>query len=169
VKRHRQSNDDILILGDFNELYGSDPNGMIKLAVDNDLVNVMESRHSSRMPATYARGRKCIDYAIASPRMFAALKAYGYEPFNQRFHTDHRPYFMDIDTNLLFGLETQPLSIREPRILRSNNISQVTQYIREKHKLLSRHNAFNRARKLTEAGDRHAFAERLDRDVTSAS
>jgi hypothetical protein len=34
---------------------------------------------------------------------------------------------------------------------------------------LSRHDAFNRAHKLIEDGSRHAFAERLDRDVTSAS
>jgi hypothetical protein len=129
----------------------------------------MESRHSSRLPATYARGRKCIDYAIASPRILISLQANGYEPFNQRFHTDHRAYFMGFDTNLLLGSETQPLSIREPRILCSNNISQVTQYIRENDKLLSRHDAFNRAHKLIEDGSRHAFAERLDRDVTSAS
>jgi hypothetical protein len=48
-------------------------------------------------------------------------------------------------------------------------VKQVTQYIREKHQLLSQHNVFERAKHLSKPGTRHQYAERLDADILRAS
>jgi hypothetical protein len=45
----------------------------------------------------------------------------------------------------------------------------VTAYIRRKYKILDDHNVFRRIDRLTWLGDRHAYAERLDKAVVAAS
>ena len=76
---------------------------------------------------------------------------------------------MDFSTVLLFGMATPSLSRREPRMLQSWNVQQVSAYNRKKHAILEQHNAFERSDRLTFLGNRHAFAERLDKDVLAAS
>ena len=98
-----------------------------------------------------------------------ALSRCGYEAFNARFSTDHCSYFFDFDTVKLFGRPTSALATTSQRILRSTNIKQVTKYIKEKYDYLCRYNAFERAQRLTFPGDRHRFAERLDKDMLQAS
>jgi hypothetical protein len=70
---------------------------------------------------------------------------------------------------LLFGTVTQPLGEYAPRILKSKDESHVTHYIKEEYYLLIAHNVFNRAEQSTLPGNRHAFAERIDRNVVAAS
>jgi exonuclease III len=159
----------ILLMGDFNEAFGSDVDGIQKLATTCGLIDLMTVRHSSTPPATYARGRTRLDYALATDHIVKALSHAGYEPFNSKFPSDHRAYFFDFDTQQLFGTDTQNLGKHADRILRSNNVTQATQYIKAKYDLLLEHNAFERGEQLTLQGDRHLFAERLDRDVVRAS
>ena len=70
---------------------------------------------------------------------------------------------------MLFGTETQTLGYNPSRVLQSNNVKQNTQYLKLKNELLLQHNAFEQGNALTQAGDCHQFAERLDRDVVAAS
>lgn len=79
---------DILLIGDFNEPLGSDPEGMGKIAGDHHLMDVMASRHSSTPPATYARGSRRLDYALASESVCNALVKAGYEAFNNGIACD---------------------------------------------------------------------------------
>ncbi|KAI2505037.1 hypothetical protein MHU86_9393 [Fragilaria crotonensis] len=160
---------EILLIGDFNEPLGTDPDGMIKLAGDHQLMDVMAIRHSSAPPATYARGSKRLDYALASPSVCNAIIHAGYDAFNMEIATDHRGYFMDFNTELLFGSETQTLVHRTKRELSTRNHKQVTAYIRRKHELLTKSNAFERSTRLLIPGNRHMYAERIDRDVLDAS
>jgi hypothetical protein len=53
--------------------------------------------------------------------------------------------------------------------LSSSNVHQVTKYINEKYDLLLAQNAFERAKRLAYLGNRHKFAERLDKVVQDAS
>ena len=73
----------IILLGDFNEAFGSDPEGMVTIAMDNDLMNVMEIQNSNSLPPTYAGGNKCIDYALASPDILTAIVSAGFEPLTR--------------------------------------------------------------------------------------
>jgi hypothetical protein len=162
-------NHEVLLLGDFNEVFGSDPDGMTKLAVACNLLDLMSIRHSNQPPATYARGRNRLDYALSTHHVANALIKSGYEAFNTRFHSDHRAYYLDFDTKRLFGTETQALGNHQARKLRSNNVKQNTQYLKLKYEHLLEHNAFTRGNVLSQPGDRHQFAERLDRGVVAAS
>ncbi|KAI2497109.1 hypothetical protein MHU86_17370 [Fragilaria crotonensis] len=92
----------------------------------------------------------------------------GYEAFNVRLSSDHRGFFIDFDTDKLFGSPTPNLASPNRRMLKANNIHQVTAYIDTMYEFLLAHNAFQRGRRLTYPGNRHQFAERLDRDVLAA-
>jgi exonuclease III len=77
---------DILLLGDFNERLGDEPNGMSQLAAKFQLVDLMATRHPLLdAPATYARGRARLDYALGTHRVATAIISAGYESFNFRF------------------------------------------------------------------------------------
>jgi hypothetical protein len=144
LRKCTEKGHEILLLGDFNEPFGTDPDGMPKLATEFQLIDLMASRHSYSPPVTYyARGRTRLDYALATSHVAKALKSAGYEAFNERFHTDHRAYFLDFDTSLLLGTDTQPMSSPAARILKTSNVAQVTQYIRTKYDFLMEHNVLN--------------------------
>jgi exonuclease III len=168
LQSYLDASEDILILGDFNEVIGRDCNPLISMMSELGLLNLMAVRHDSPPPPRYARGRKCIDYGFATPRVTLALKASGYEAFNERFTTDHRSYFFDIDTDLLFGTSTPTLASPQQRILNSKNVKQATSYIKMVYDYLVNCNAFERAECLSHPGNRHAFAERLDKDMLQA-
>ncbi|KAI2495726.1 hypothetical protein MHU86_18785 [Fragilaria crotonensis] len=169
LKQCREGNEEIFLLGDFNECIGSDPDAMQKILDDNELTNVMSNKHSGPLPATYSRGHKCLDYAFATPGIIQSVVNAGYEAFNAKFPTDHRAYYVDFAIDQLFGVQIQPLAKFEPRVLKSNNLQQVTAYIKAKHKFLEDHNVFERIQQLDRPGNRHVFAERIDKDVTAAS
>jgi exonuclease III len=169
LKAYSDDGASLLVLGDFNEKLGTDPDGITQVAGELGLTDLMRSRHSANLPATYARGSKCLDYALASPDVCTSLKAAGYEEFNARIASDHRGYFFDFDTNLLFGSDTQTLVTMEKRGLSASNACQVTEYIRQKHRILSEHNVFERVQTLLHQGNRHEQAERIDKDVLEAS
>jgi endonuclease/exonuclease/phosphatase family metal-dependent hydrolase len=89
VKEYQQNGFDLLITGDFNEALGSELDGMNKIATETGLIDIMAKHNVSPPPATYARGVKRLDYALASPSVSAALVSAGYEPFNSRIPSDH--------------------------------------------------------------------------------
>ena len=161
--------DELLLLGDFNESIDGNFNGMSRIITDFFLVDLMKLRSNQKPPATYSRGRLRLDYGLATRRVADALVTAGYESFNERFPTDHRAYYFDLDTEKLFGAHTQALAIPSLRLMHSTNVKQVTQYIQEKYKQLEQSNAFGRGFQLTMPGNRHSFAERLDRDILQAS
>ncbi|KAI2507029.1 hypothetical protein MHU86_7414 [Fragilaria crotonensis] len=166
---YQRAGADILLVGDFNEAFGSDPDGLSFVAGELKLVNLSACRHSSKVPATYARGSKCLDYALGSPRLQEALVRMGYDAFNARLSSDHRGFFLDFDTVKLFGSPTQDLATPARRMLKATNPCQVTAYINTMYEFLEEHNAFRRGERLTYAGNRHQYAEKLDRDVLAAS
>jgi hypothetical protein len=63
---------------------------------------------------------------------------------------------------------TQKLAPHSHQILKSNNVEQVTEYIKLKCTYLQSRIAFNRADQLNLPGNRATFAERLDSDVLKA-
>ena len=169
LQNYKASAYDILLTGDFNEPFGSDPDGMGKIADQFQLLDLMSARHSSSPPATYARGSTRLDYVLASSSVCSAVQQAGYEAFNKRIASDHRGYFIDFRTQDLFGSDTQQLASRVLRNLSASNHTQVTAYIRKKYDLLAACNAFDRSERLRLPGNRHVFAERLDNDLMIAS
>lgn len=133
--------DKLLLVGDFNEAFASELDGLSQIAAEFQLSNVMQTRHHTQPPATYSRGKNCLDYGLATHQVANALLRCGYESFNERFATDHRSYFFDLDNGILFGNTTQQkLAPHNLRALKSNNIEQVTQYIKLKYDYLMNRN-----------------------------
>jgi hypothetical protein len=93
---YQQAGVEILLMGDFNEQFGMDPEGLGRMATDLSLGNSMACRHASIPPASYARSTKCLDYALASHRVSQALTRAGYEAFNERLPSDHRGHYFDL-------------------------------------------------------------------------
>jgi hypothetical protein len=170
LRKLLQQDQDILLIGDFNERLGDNLNGTAQLAAEFHLTDIFSIQHPHLQdPATYARGKKRLDYALGSARISAAVQACGYKAFNYRFHTDHRAYYIDLNTEILFGSATQTLAPYSSRILHSNNIKQVIQCIKEKHALLLNCISFERAEQLSKPDERHQFAERLDANILRMS
>jgi hypothetical protein len=123
---------EFLLVGAFNETLETTNSGMATLAADFHLVDLMSLQSSSRPPpSTNARRHSRLNYGLATRQVADALVAGGYESFGERYPTDHRAYFFDLDTTALFGLATQSLASPALRMLHSNNVVQVTAYIRE--------------------------------------
>jgi hypothetical protein len=170
LKRHLQecqhSGHEIILCGNFNDdMSMREKEGVARMLEDVGLVNLMSHRHNNLPQAIYIRGNKCLDQVFGTRQVAEALVHAGYEAFQERYHTDHCMYFVDLSMDKLFGLDHQPLSTYKPRQVKSNNPQQVTKYIEKKYELLAHHNAFQQARQLLS----HEYAERLDSDVLAAS
>ena len=70
------------------------------------MIDVMMDHHGSKDIATYARGRTIIEYALCTPNIATAVEKCDYEPFNHHLTSNHRGFFLDINTPTLFGSET---------------------------------------------------------------
>lgn len=165
LKQLKAEKHEILLTGDFNEVLGDDENGMCKICSEIGLTDLMAQVHDSTDVATYSRGTKRIDYALGSERVALAICFCGYEPFQHRLFSDHRAFFLDVDTEMLFGNETQKLPPMAFRDIQSKCPKQVTTYLETLHSQLESRNWFNRMDALESKTIKdHDLAERLDED-----
>jgi exonuclease III len=170
LKQRRQDGDELILIGDFNEALGDESDGISKICGQFELVDLMHSLHDSRMIATYARGRKRLDYALATPRAARTLNAGGYEPFNHRLASDHRAFFLDFDEAALFGSQSPPLPPIHKRDIHAKNPQEVTKYIEAKYDLMAAHNIFARVQKLlTDPEPNPTLAETIDAELYRTS
>jgi hypothetical protein len=108
LQQCKDAGDELILLGDFNEvLVGDDPEGMTAVAHKLELFDIVSSRYSQTPPVTYSRGRRCLDYDLATPLVVQAITRCGYEAVHSRHPSDHQAYYFDIDINQLFGTQLQ--------------------------------------------------------------
>ena len=167
----QNSNEDIILVGDFNEDITAPGAGMDMLATECQLIDLFSIRLGSPfLPATYQRGSKRLDYILISPNLLPHVKAAGYDPFGYRIPSDHRGMYVDFHTE---GLFQQPLSMLAPMTRRDFSTTSpgtVEKYVRAKMSYLHEHRFFERLEILENLIDpNHELAEALDRDFTRAS
>jgi exonuclease III len=86
----RRNGHAMILMGDFNEQLGSDPNGMASVLMAGGLIDSHFTRHGlDDKPSTYARGHTRVDYIFMSARLKPYLLRAGIKPFNQRIYADH--------------------------------------------------------------------------------
>jgi hypothetical protein len=102
LKECRSQGDDLILVSAFNEVLRCEVDGMSRVAVDLELINLMQVQHHQLL--------QCLDDGLATHRVASALRSCGYEAFNERFPTDHRAYYFDFDTDALFGNKIQTLA-----------------------------------------------------------
>jgi hypothetical protein len=96
IKSLNKSNQDILLMGDFNESIGANPARMASVMTSGFLTDVFCYRHGLHQEKpTYARGSKRVDYILTSQRLVEHVKYTGAEPFNSRIFSDHQGLFVD--------------------------------------------------------------------------
>jgi exonuclease III len=89
VKSLNQSNQDILLMGDFNKSIGVNPAGMASVMTSGSLTDVFCYWHGLHQEKpTYARGSKRVDYILTSQRLIGHVKYTGAKPFNYRIFSD---------------------------------------------------------------------------------
>ena len=91
-----KENQDIILMGDFNEVCGDDPKMMAKILSAGKLTDVHAHKHGHANIATYIRGRRRVDYCFVSPRLLDHVIRCGFEAFHARKVCDHRGYFLDL-------------------------------------------------------------------------
>jgi hypothetical protein len=80
------------------------------------LVDPLTLQHSdSPPPPTYSRGSSRLDYILVSQRVVKHVTRSGILPYNSFFLSDHRPCFIDIDSESLFQSQTFPIAPAQQR------------------------------------------------------
>ena len=98
----KEEHQDIILMGDFNEVVGDDPKMMAKILVAGNLTDVHAHKHGHANIATYIRGRRRVDYCFVSPRLLEHVLRCGFDAFHSRKVCDHRGYFLDLSMIGLF-------------------------------------------------------------------
>lgn len=167
----QEAEEDVLLVGDFNEEINAPSSGMEQLASTCGLADVFAVRlGSSHIPATYQRGTKRLDYALATPSLRSHIRAAGYDPFGYRIPSDHRGMYIDFDTEAVFRHTITPLTSAVRRGFSSKSPGVVNQYVTAKMQYLNDHRFFSRLRHLlAQDAPNDDLAESLDRDFQRAS
>jgi hypothetical protein len=94
---------------------------MIKTLIDNTTLHSLVQTENDMEPATFIRGKNCIDFMLGTNKVKESIVAAGYLPFYAgAWDSDHRALFVDLKAETLFGkIDEQPL--RTIRSLRSTN------------------------------------------------
>jgi hypothetical protein len=146
------------------------------LAITCGLIDILSIQHSEcPFPPTYNRGKKRIDYMLISASLREAVIRSGILPYNSIFSGDHRPCFLDLDADTLFGNSIHPLAPHCQQSLQLSDPRRVNKYKEVLHQQLSYHKVQERCKALQEVVDLNSWTiahidqdETLDRTITEA-
>jgi hypothetical protein len=162
----RQQGHDMIIMGNFNEEVGIDPQGMSSVVTIGGLIDAHISRHGIKHePATYARGHIHTEYMFISERLQLYIMRAGIEAFNQRIFSDHSGMFLDLSLPGLFDRSLTTLASPSNRHLCAINPKHVQKYIRKLHDYIQQHLVLQRLEEI-KINANHATAEQIDKDIT---
>lgn len=146
------ANEDVILVGDFNEAINEPDSGIGTLATTCGLADIFAVRlGSSEIPATYQRGSRRLDYALATPSLLSCILSAGYEPFGYRIPSDHRGSYIDFSTDALFKQTVSQLAPANSRGFSSKTPGVVNQYVTSKMQYLTDHRFFPRLQDLMES------------------
>jgi hypothetical protein len=107
------------------------------------LINLMQVKIGHHNFMTHIDGQSWIDFVFRTPRVVGASTHAGYEPFWQRFETDHRGFFL-VDNAVPFGNQTAIIQSPSRRGLTSKSFKHRKTYIASRWKYLRHHKWFER-------------------------
>jgi hypothetical protein len=160
----------VILMGDFNEAL-NERSSMARIASNHGLVDIVfQCNPHLPEPHKYARGSSRIDYVLISPKLVDAVQLCGYQPFQQRIKSDHRGMFIDFDTSMLFGNNTQALGRAVLRNFTAKCPTNNSKFILAKHLHLTNQGFFLQLAQLQSSPKgNHALAERLDTNLRASS
>jgi exonuclease III len=153
VRDLHSKNNIVILMGDFNDDLNMPHCQINKMLRDCRLCNVMHCTQGDDfvLPATYHRGRKCLDMiAITKSPLIPkdCIVRAGFLPFYHHFCTDHRMVYCDIDTDALFGRFNPDLTRWSTRPFTTNNIKKSFQFKTQLRKLYKKANLFEKVKEL---------------------
>ncbi|OEU17034.1 hypothetical protein FRACYDRAFT_239635 [Fragilariopsis cylindrus CCMP1102] len=165
VKKARKEDKDIILTGDFNELIGDDPNGMVKVISAGGLTDAHSHQHGVVDISTYTRGVKRLDYVFVTPRLVEHILRSGYEPFHTRIASDHRGYFVDFALAGFLDRQLPSIFSASSRAIRGSHPSNITKYIKHLHEYFIENDMYRRVKEQKYWYEKDKL-EKLDRMIT---
>ncbi|OEU19894.1 hypothetical protein FRACYDRAFT_235957 [Fragilariopsis cylindrus CCMP1102] len=166
VKKARMEDKDIILTGDFNELVGDDPNGMVKVISAGGLTDAHSHQHGIVDITTYTRGVKRLDYVFVTPRLVDHILRSGYESFHSRIASDHRGYFVDFALAGFLDRQLPSIFSASSRAIRGTHPKNITKYVEHLHKVFKMRDIYRRV-KLQKNWYEKKKLEALDREITA--
>jgi hypothetical protein len=166
VKKARMEDKDIILTGDFNELVGDDPTGMVKVISAGGLTDAHSHQHGIVDITTYTRGVKRLDYVFVTPRLVDHILRSGYEPFHARIASDHRGYFVDFALAGFLDRQLPSIFSASSRAIRGTHPKNITKYVEHLHKVFKMRDIYRRV-KLQKNWYEKKKLEALDREITA--
>ena len=140
-----------------------------RLCSDFHLIDLWKPRNPGIEFLTYHRGRKRVDFCIASTSLVATCENMIYEPFHYRLSGDHRGFYMDFPSQRFFSNIFLPTAHLSQRRLCSNDRKSVGKYIQAVYGYLIQHLVFHKMQTLIDSKKpNHMLLEQLDREITRA-
>jgi exonuclease III len=133
-------------------------------------------QHSSRpFPASHIRGSKRIDFILVTPHLQPAVLNSGSLAFHSLFHSDHRAYYVDFDTLLMFADPAHDIAPPSYRRLQLSDPRLINKYRDILHEQLNYHKIYEKVQTLQEASDTGAWTsatteeyQKIDKLVTES-
>ena len=167
IETAKADNQDIILMGDFNEAIGDDPKMLAKIVQAGNLTDVHAHKHGyDKKIATYIRGSRRVDYCFVSPRIIDHVLRCGIEAFHARFRSDHRGYFVDISVAGLFDGALPAIVNPAERYIRSNHPRLVRKYIEKLSAYFEDHGIVKKAQAVRDTYNYEAV-EKLDELITA--
>jgi hypothetical protein len=166
VKKARMEEKDIILTGDFNEMVGDDPNGMVKVLSAGGLTDAHSHQHGIVDITTYTRGTKRLDYVLVTPRLVDHILRSGYEPFHARIASNHRGYFVDFNLAEFLDRQLPSFFSASSRAIRGSHPSNITtKYVEYLDEYLQERDMYRKAKEQKYWYEKDNL-EKLDRIIT---
>ena len=161
-----KENQDIILMGDFNEVCGDNQKMMAKILSEGKLTGVHAHKHGHANIATYIQGRRRVDYCFVSPRILDHVFRCGIEAFHARKVCNHCGLFVHLSMIELFGWRLPTIINPAERCIRSNHPRIVRKYVLKLALYFEYHNI---VREVKEAQHDYSYeaVEKLDELVTA--
>ena len=169
VKQLTTANQDIILMGDFNESKWSQTGGIGKCHIGRPIDRglLLQTRPWQRKPR-YARGIKRVDYILVSQCLTNHIRATGAEPFNFRIFSDHCGLFVDFAVPGFFDRAPNVLAKQSTRHLIYDCPHHVQKYPLSSSQYLHDHQVPACLDTLLEGDWNDAAADSSDRDITQS-
>jgi hypothetical protein len=125
---------EILLMIDANEDVGNKPGGMNQIIYQAGLLDLISSKHDAeKMPNTYARGSKRIDYLFGTEKVLEHCSTSGILPFGFGYPSDHRAIFARINLSKVLQSKLNPVESNAQRLLISATPNERQMFLHELH------------------------------------
>ena len=145
------------------------------LVITCGLVDIFATQHSGKIPPTYTRGTKRLDYVLVTPRVVESVERTTMLPFHTMFGGDHRPLLVDFNSRKLFGDDSYEIQRPQARGLKLTDPRLVDKYLDVLGKQLVYHRIYDKTERLRDISNEDKWTpqqveqyEKIDEKITES-